>query len=71
MPVIVWEFVPDGRALVCCSMLASGLCVDKRNLKQMSVRGGTKLSGRNINLENVGKVLTMPGTEEKRMEQCL
>ena len=26
-------------------------------MKQTSVRGGTKLSGRNINLENVGKVL--------------
>ena len=30
-------------------------CFDRRDLKQMSVRGGTELSGRNINIEDVSK----------------
>ena len=32
-------------------------CFDRRDLKQMSVRGETELSGRNINTEDVSKVL--------------
>ena len=31
-------------------------CFDRRDLKQMSVRGETELSGRNINTEDVSKV---------------
>ena len=48
---------PDCRALAYKSALASGLCIDRRDLKQTSVRGETKLSERNTNLENVGEVL--------------
>ena len=32
-------------------------CFDTRDLKQMNVRGETELSGRNINTEDVSKVL--------------
>ena len=31
-------------------------CFDRKDLKQMSVRGETELSGRNINTEDVSKV---------------
>ena len=53
MPDVVRDFVPDYGALVYKSTLASRLCIDTRDLKQTSVRRATKLSGRNINLENV------------------
>ena len=40
--------------------------MDRRDLKQTSVRGGTVLSGRNINLENVGKVLRTSASDRRK-----
>ena len=37
-------------------------------MKQTSVRGGTKLSGRNINLENIGKVLRIGASDRRRTD---
>ena len=64
-PDVVQELVPDCWALVCKSTLASWLCDDKRDLKQTSVRGGVKLSGKNTNLENVGNV-SKTGASDRR-----
>ena len=49
MPDTVRQLVPDCSAFVCKSTLARKLCIDKRDLKQTSARGATKLSERNIN----------------------
>ena len=55
----VQELVPDChcRTLICKRAFARWFCFDRRGLKQTSVQGGTKLSGRNTNLEAVGKML--------------
>lgn len=55
----VQELVPDChcRTLICKRAFARWFCFDRRGLKQTSVQGGTKPSGRNTNLEAVGKVL--------------
>ena len=37
-------------------------------MKQTIVRGGTKLSGRNINLENVSKVLRTGVSDKRRTD---
>ena len=42
--------------------------MDRRDLKQTIVRGGTKLSGRNINLENVSKVLRTGVSDKRRTD---
>ena len=58
MPDIVREF---GTQKYVCQLI----CIDRRDLKHTSFRGGAKLSGRNINLENVGKVLRTSAKREK------
>ena len=65
MSDVVWEFVPDCRAVVCKSLLAWWLRID-RDLKETSVRGGTKLSRRNINLQNVGKALRTGASDRRK-----
>ena len=42
--------------------------MDRRDLKQRSVRGGTVLSGRNINLANVGKVLRTSASDKRKTD---
>ena len=50
---------------MCKTALASRLCFDRSDLKQ-SIRGGTKLSRRNINLEDVSTVLrTQPSNRRE------
>ena len=64
------KFVPDCRVLEYKRTLAGRLCIGRRDLKQPSVRGGAKLSGRNINLENVVKVLrTVPSERGKKKKK--
>ena len=68
MPGVVWEFAPDCRALAYKSTLAGRLRIDGRDLKQTSVREGTKLSGRNINLESPGKVLRTDASNRRKAD---
>ena len=68
MPYVVREFVTDRRTSVCKSMLGSWVCIDKKNLKQTSVGGGTELLGRNINLENTGKVLRTCASNRRKAD---
>ena len=55
LPDVVRELVPDCKALV-EALWPVDFVSAEWDLKQTSVRGGTKLSGRNMNLENVSKV---------------
>ena len=68
MPNVVRGFVSDDRALVCKSTFTIWLCTDRRDLKQTSVRVGTKLLGRNINLENVGRVLKIGASDRRKTD---
>ena len=68
MPNVVRGFVSDDRALVYKSTFTIWLCTDRRDLKQTSVRVGTKLLGRNINLENVGRVLKIGASDRRKTD---
>ena len=59
-------FVPD------CRPWYAKVCwpadFHRKELKQMRVRGETKLLGKNVNLENVGKVLRTNATDRRETD---
>ena len=68
MPGVVRGSVPDCGSLVYKRTFSTRHFIDRKDLKQTVVRGGTKLTGRNIHFENVGKVLKTGASDRRKTD---
>ena len=68
MHSVVLEFVPDCRSLTCKKSIGQMTCFDRRGSKQTSIKGGTELSERHINVEDVSQAPRTQGSNKRETD---